>query len=150
MEDRRDIFLAFSFFCLLVALVLILPSFQVKPNLFIVIPLVGAFFIRSWYVYLVFLLGQIFWFKYVPHFELEYLYLFVFGMVAFFSVRFFIFRRNFISVLLLLLVFQIFFWFLTDGGSAILSILFVREFLYNGIIAGAALAIGTWQEKKFF
>jgi hypothetical protein len=123
-------------------------SINVKPNIFIVIPIVAALLVESWYVFLGFMLLEMLWLKFTPFLIAEYGVIFILGLFSFIISKLLIFRKILAVRACLVLFIQMAFWIALQASGQILSLVFLLEFIYNVIIEELLFAFGTWLKKK--
>lgn len=124
-------------------------TISVKPNAFIVIPIVAALLIESWYVFLGFMLAEMLLLKFTPFLIPEYGVVFILGLISFLISKFFIFRKILIVRVSLVFFIQAAFWIALQAIGQIWSLVFLLEFIYNIIIEELLFAFGIWLKKKF-
>jgi hypothetical protein len=124
-------------------------TINVKPNVFIVIPIVAALLIESWYVFLGFILLEMLWLKFTPFLMAEYGVIFILGLISFIISKLLIFGKILVVRTCLVLFIQLAFWIALQSSGQILSLIFLLEFIYNVIIEELLFAFGTWLKKKF-
>lgn len=124
-------------------------TINVKPNVFIVIPIVAALLIESWYVFLGFILLEMLWLKFTPFLMAEYGVIFILGLISFIISKLLIFGKILVVRACLVLFIQLAFWIALQSSGQILSLIFLLEFIYNVIIEELLFAFGTWLKKKF-
>jgi hypothetical protein len=124
-------------------------TINVKPNIFIVIPVVAALLIENWYVFLGFMLIEVFWLKFTPFLVAEYGVVFILGLISFIISKLLIFRKILAVRACLVFFIQAAFWIALQASTQILSLTFLLEFIYNVIIEELLFAFGTWLKKKF-
>ena len=139
------LFLAFIF----ISLVLSYPLY-IKPNVFLVFLLSLGFFIPDFFVFSLFSLLGLLFFKYVPFFQFEYLALVVCAPVIFLVFRFFLSRSNIFILMPILLVLQTLLWVIFSDFREIFSSVFVLEYIYNCIILSGFFIFGLWLKKIFY
>jgi hypothetical protein len=122
---------------------------QVKPNVFIVVPIAAALLVESWYVFFGLLLTELLWLKFTPFLAFEYGIVFLLGACSFVIARLLIFRKIFPVRLFFVLVLQTLFWFAVQATSQIVSLVFLLELIYNVIIEELLFALGSWIKKRF-
>lgn len=124
-------------------------TINVKPNIFIVIPIVASLLIDSWYVFLGFMFIEMLWLKFTPFLMAEYGVIFVLGFISYTISKLLIFRKILVVRACLVLFIQAAFWVALQATGQILSLVFLLEFIYNVIIEELLFAFGTWLKKKF-
>ena len=148
---KKDILIAGSLFLATVLFSLIsFSTIKIRPNIFLVAPIVASLLIESAYVFFGFLLALILWLKYTPFFTIEYLIVFILGSISFIVSKLLIFGKVLFVRICLVLIFQALFWLVLGDGVGILSLVFLLEFIYNVIIEELLFALGTWIKKKSF
>jgi hypothetical protein len=147
---KTDIILSLYLFLALVIFSLIsFSTIRIKPNIFLVVPIVAGLLIESWQIFFGLLFVLILWLKFTPYLNLEYVIVFLFSSMSYVVTKFLIFGKILIVRILLVLVFQMLFWLVLNGGYQIISLVFLLEFIYNVIIEELLFAFGTWIKKRF-
>lgn len=125
-------------------------TIRIRPDIFLVAPIVASLLIESWLVFFGVLLAIILWLKFSPYFSLEYAIIFLLGAISFIVSKFLIFRNILAVRIVFLLAFQGIFWLVLRAGDQIFSLVFILEFIYNIIIEELLFAFGIWLKKKSF
>jgi hypothetical protein len=113
----------------------VFPLLPVAVNYALVALVVGAFFIPSVSAYLLYALILLVWLKYTPMLSPELWFIAAAALFTFLIIKFFVFKRSFIAVLLFIAFFQVLFWEFFHAGPVFSSVYFYLEFLYNGALA---------------
>lgn len=145
--------LAVIFFVFLATIIFSLVDFSfanIKPNIFIVAPLVVSFLIDSWEIFLFFLIAEEFWLKFTPFLIWEYVILFILGIISFVIAKFFIFKKILAVRIAMIFLIQSVFWLAFDSLARINYLVFFMEFIYNIIVEELLFAFGLWIKKRYF
>ncbi|KKS83102.1 MAG: hypothetical protein UV58_C0001G0029 [Candidatus Wolfebacteria bacterium GW2011_GWC1_43_10] len=122
----------------------------VFPNFELVLVLALSFFISDFWYFLIFLGVSLVWFKFLPFLVWEHLFFFGVGFISFVILRTFLSKRSLVVFLTLLLFWQIIFWVLFGNGpGTIISLSFLTEFIYGGILGSLFFILESWVKKRF-
>jgi len=124
-------------------------TIQVKPNIFIIVPIVAALLIENWHIFFGLLLIELIWLKFTPFLIIEYGIILLFSVCSFIVAKLLIFRKILLVRLFFVFLLQFLFWFVLQATSQILSLVFLLELVYNVIIEELLFALGSWLKKRF-
>ena len=144
---------AAAFFIFLAAIVLSLIDFSssgIKPNIFIITPIVISFLVDDWGLFLLFLIAEEFWLKFTPFLIWEYAILFILGIISFVITNFFIFKKILAVRISMVFLIQSVFWLSLVSLNHVDYLVFFMEFIYNIIVEELLFAFGLWIKKKYF
>ncbi len=126
------------------------PLLPVVPNAALVAAIAAAFFISDALVFGTYVLLLLLWIKYLPGITLEMAYLAGVAAVTYIVVRLLVLKKSFAAVLVFLALFQFVFWaFFFTGNSALGTVYFYLEFLYNGILALILFGAHAWIQRNY-
>lgn len=149
-QSRSDSAAAVVLFIILAVLSLVnFSTVYIKPNVFLAVLVAASFVIESWYVFFGFLIAELLWLKFTPSFLVEYAVFGLLGLCTFVVVKLLVFEHQRVVRIATVLIFQALFWIALQSADAMISLVFLLEFVYNVIIEEILFALGSWLKKKF-
>jgi hypothetical protein len=125
------------------------PIFGVVPHVMLVAVLLVAFLVRDPLIFAWGMAALVLLTLYTPFFQVEYFLLVACGVAWFIVSRAFVFERTLIFLIGAVVVAQGIWWIGIGYGSAIFSVSFVLEFLYNAIVASVLFFVVVWLEEIY-
>lgn len=149
LTERQEIqgVIAIVAMCLALSLLTIIP-FAIKPNIYLICVVLGALVVDHGLLFGTFLLGILWWLKYVPYTTPELIAIGVIGVVLYGIRKMFIRESHPALVVVMIVITQLIFWLLFSR-KGLLLLPFVIESFYNILLTLVVYNVWVWAKKIF-
>jgi len=147
---RLITFILFFIYIVLTWFNFLSPIHFVKPNFVLVFISVLGFFASDFLIFSIYSLLSIFIVKYSSFFNWEYFILCVIAFLSFFISKNFLYKKNHLTIGLIITLFQLLFYLLVGQVSLIFSLIFIMELVFNILLGELLFFLGLWLKKIFY